>query len=145
MRLTSPVTVGRADELALIEAGLTAARKGGGQAVFLIGEAGIGKSRLAEECSFLAFQEGMAVLRSRSRTIGGARLPFGAVTEALLSHFRFAGPPRDPGLAPYRRALSGLLPDWRDGEARAEPASLIEVAEAVLRVLCGVRDGPGPQ
>ena len=133
MLVTSPVMVGRGTELALLETGLAAARQGEGQAVFLLGEAGIGKSRLATECAFRAFSSGTAVLRGRA----GTTLPFRPIAEALLSHFRFAGPPTDAKLAPYRTALGSLLPEWRVAEQAAAP-SPVETAEAVLRLLAAV-------
>ncbi|WP_344444911.1 ATP-binding protein, partial [Kitasatospora nipponensis] len=137
MLITSPVVVGRSDELAVLEGGLAAARRGEGQAVFLIGEAGIGKSRLASEGAFRAFAAGMAVLRGRASATG-ATMPFRPIAEALLSLLRSAGPPQDAELVPYRSALASLLPEWRGAEATAGPASLIETAEAVLRLLIAV-------
>ena len=43
----SSVIVGRDDELRAVRAALDAARTGQGGAIFLVGESGIGKSRLA--------------------------------------------------------------------------------------------------
>ncbi|GIG61635.1 hypothetical protein Lfu02_60070 [Longispora fulva] len=134
MQITSPVVIGRGAELALLDRGLAAARDRRGGTLFLIGEAGIGKSRLAAECAARAGAAGMPVLRGRSGTSGLA-MPFRPVTEALLSYFRLLGPPRDPELAPYRPVLARLVPDWRDGTVADGPVTLIEVAEAVLRLL----------
>ncbi len=137
MLIASPVVIGRDDQLGLLDAALESARQGRGGAVFLLGEAGIGKSRLAAECSYRAFTAGLAVLRGRSGATGGA-MPFRPIAEALLSLFRVSGPPQDPELAPYRSALAGMLPEWRGGERPGEPPALIETAEAVLRVLASV-------
>lgn len=140
MLIASPVVVGRDDELARIDAALASVGRGGGRALFLLGEAGIGKSRLAAECAYRAFTGGLAVLRGRSGAAAGGAVPFRPIAEALLSLFRVSGPPQDPDLAPYRSALAGMLPEWRatPAERPAGPASLIETAEAVLRLLASV-------
>ncbi|MCX4743975.1 AAA family ATPase [Kitasatospora sp. NBC_01287] len=137
MIITSPAVVGRGNELALLDACLTSAQQGEGQAVFLLGDAGIGKSRLAAECAFHAFSGGLAVLRGRAATTGATR-PFRPIAEALLSFFRLSGAPQNPELVPYRSALGALLPEWRDAEPAGEAASLFETAEAVLRLLLAI-------
>ncbi|MCC9305839.1 AAA family ATPase [Kitasatospora sp. RB6PN24] len=137
MLISSPVMVGRDDELALLDSCLATARQGEGRAVFLLGEAGIGKSRLAAECAYRAFSSGLAVLRGRAAT-SGATMPFRPIAEALLSYFRLGGPPQNPELVPYRSALGNLLPEWRTAEPVGEPASLFETAEAVLRLLLAI-------
>ncbi|MFF7633722.1 helix-turn-helix transcriptional regulator [Kitasatospora sp. NPDC008050] len=141
MLTTSPVLVGRDEELALVEASLRAARQGAGRAVFLLGDAGIGKSRLASESAFRAVASGLAVLRGRSSAVGAA-MPFRPIAEALLSLFRIGGPPQDPELAPYRSALSGLVPEWRGANPPDQTTSLVETAEAVLRLLAAVGRDP---
>jgi DNA-binding CsgD family transcriptional regulator/tetratricopeptide (TPR) repeat protein len=140
MLVTSPVVVGRSEPLALLERGLDAVRAGRGQAVFLAGEAGIGKSRLARECADRAVADGLAVARGRSGPGAAAAVPFRPFAEALLSLFRVSGPPRAPALAPYRSVLAGMLPEWREDGVATRPVSLIEVAEAVLRILLAAAD-----
>ncbi|OIK27461.1 helix-turn-helix transcriptional regulator [Streptomyces malaysiense] len=138
MLITSPAVIGRGAELALLDASLAAARDGDGRAVFLLGEAGIGKSRLAAECAFRGFTRGLAVLRGRSGATGGAAAPFRPVAEALMSFVRLGGLPEDAELAPYRSALGGLLPEWRTAGHAAAPASPVETAEATLRLLATI-------
>ena len=48
-RMLCPTVVGRAEELAWLSAGFDALRDGHGRCMFLVGEPGIGKSRLAEK------------------------------------------------------------------------------------------------
>ncbi|MCX4986473.1 LuxR family transcriptional regulator [Streptomyces sp. NBC_00572] len=135
MRATSSVIVGRDAEIELLGEALESVRRGAGRAVFLVGEAGIGKSRLAGECALRAYDRDMPVLRGRA-TSTGLVVPFRPLVEALASRFRAAGAPDDPELDPYRPALAGLVPEWR--AATAVPGytiSLVELAEALLRLL----------
>ena len=135
MRTTSSATVGRDAELALINGMLTGLRQQAGHAVFLLGEAGIGKSRLVEECAGQAAGLGLPVLRGRGRP-AGAGTPYRPLVEALASRFRVGGPPTDPELEPYRPALARLVPEWR--QAPGYPGhfeSVVELAEALLRLL----------
>lgn len=139
MRTTSSITVGRAAELSLLGSALAAARQRSGQAVFLLGEAGIGKSRLAGECAYQAYGLGLPVLRGRGSSTGTVT-PFRPLIEALSSRFRAAGPPTDPELDPYRPALARLVPEWRGAAASAAgagayPETVVELAEALLRLL----------
>ncbi|RCG22424.1 LuxR family transcriptional regulator [Sphaerisporangium album] len=135
MRVSSPVLVGRGDELDLIKGRLAATRDRRGDAVFVVGEAGIGKTRLVGECARHAADAGMVVLRGRGSAVGPA-VPFRAVTEALLSLLRAADVPLDDSdLAPYRPALARLVPDWRGHATPGTGESVIVLAEAVLRLL----------
>ncbi|MFF1510377.1 helix-turn-helix transcriptional regulator [Streptomyces sp. NPDC058326] len=135
MRATSSVIVGREAEIGLLDDALEGVGRGAGRAVFLVGEAGIGKSRLAGECAFRAYDRDMPVLRGRA-TSTGLVVPFRPLIEALSSRFRAAGAPNDPELVPYRPALAGLVPEWRAGAvAPGYAISLVEMAEALLRLL----------
>ncbi|MFE1440594.1 ATP-binding protein [Streptomyces sp. NPDC058739] len=135
MRAMSSVIVGRDAEIGLLDSALDGVGKGAGRAVFLLGEAGIGKSRLVGECALRAYAQDMAVLRGRA-TSTGLVVPFRPLVEALSSRFRAAGAPDDPELDPYRPALAGLVPEWRSAASSSGYAiSLVELAEALLRLL----------
>ncbi|MEU6537798.1 AAA family ATPase [Streptomyces sp. NPDC047000] len=135
MRAMSSVIVGRGAEIDLMNEALESARRRAGRAVFLVGEAGIGKSRLAGECALRAYDRDMPVLRGRA-TSTGLVVPFRPLVEALSSRFRAVGVPDDPELDPYRPALAGLVPEWRAGAgAPGYAISLVELAEALLRLL----------
>ncbi|MDH6118560.1 DNA-binding CsgD family transcriptional regulator [Kitasatospora sp. GAS204A] len=134
MRTTSPITVGRAGELAMLDSALTDVRARQGRAVFLLGEPGIGKSRLAGECAQQAGALGMPVLRGRAGA-GGTGTPFRPLREALASRFRLGRPPADPELEPYRPALARLVPEWRTAEGPDGHGCVVELAEALLRLL----------
>ena len=64
--LLCPVVVGRATETARLRSALAAAEGGAGGVVFLTGEAGIGKSRLAGELAAEARSRGLNVLTGRA-------------------------------------------------------------------------------
>ncbi|MFN8203568.1 MAG: ATP-binding protein [Solirubrobacteraceae bacterium] len=63
---TARVLVGRDDELATLRAGVDAARSGRPNLALLVGQAGIGKTRLADEAAFTAGADGMRVLRGEA-------------------------------------------------------------------------------
>ncbi|MFH8471686.1 helix-turn-helix transcriptional regulator [Streptomyces sp. NPDC018000] len=134
MRATSSVIVGRAAETGLLSNALDTASRRSGRAVFFVGDAGIGKSRLAGECAYRAYERGMPVLRGRA-TSTGLVVPFRPLIEALSSRFRAAGTPTDPELDPYRPALARLVPEWRQGSSPGYPETVVELAEALLRLL----------
>ncbi len=135
VQVTSPTVIGRSEELGTLQDALNEARTGRGGAVFLVADAGVGKSRLMRECVTLASRGGMAVLRGRA-TPSGVTVPYRPLAEALFSIVRSGAVPDDPDLAPYRRALGRLVPEWRDGAAHNDSDdSPVVLAEAVLRLL----------
>ena len=75
--------VGRADELARLRE-LLAHTAGGEPLVALVsGEAGVGKTRLADQVAGTAADQGMLVLRGGCVPLGEEGVPFAPVTEAL--------------------------------------------------------------
>ncbi|WP_434446224.1 AAA family ATPase [Lentzea sp. E54] len=134
MRTRAPHVVGRDREVAAITGALARTRDSRGGAVFLTGEAGIGKSRLARYAAGQAYDEGMRVLKGRGTTIG-PMVPFRPLAEALLGLFR-GDPPDDSALGPYKPVLGTLIPEWHDHRSTTE--SVVVLAEAVLRLLASV-------
>lgn len=137
MRTRAPVLIGRTGELDVVESALAEARKGRGRSVFVVGEAGIGKSRLVNEAVGRAFAVGMVVLRGRGSTVG-PMVPFRPLVEALLSRFRRRGLPSEEELGPYRPVLGRLVPEWASKEQPYGGESVIVLAEAVLRLMAVV-------
>lgn len=133
--LRAAALVGRDREDAELDRVLQAAVTGAGAAAFLIGEAGIGKTRLAVDAAARAAAAGTRVLRGRGSPIGPV-VPFRPLTEALLTLSRSGGLPPDDALGPYRAVLGRLMPDWAapDAPAGADGLSLVVLAEAVLRL-----------
>lgn len=83
--------VGRTRELAELLAGLEDVAAGRGRLFLVIGEAGIGKTRLLEEVSATATQRGCAVLWGRCREGAGAP-PYWPWVQAIRSHLRQVAP-----------------------------------------------------
>lgn len=132
--------VGREEEMAILAKHLAAASAGQGSAVLLLGEAGVGKSRLTHEVETLAVRRGTRVLRGRSVESSGA--PYRPIAEALLSCIRTTGPPDVPALRPFQSILGRLIPEWREESQPTateihrfmdDPSLLM--GEAILRLL----------
>lgn len=128
-----PVTVGRQAELRSLRQALAVVGAGSGQCAVLVGEAGIGKSRLAREVVGWASQQGFAVLTGRA-VPGSMPAPFRPLTEALLQLFRRRPLPDDPGLEPWLPLLHPLLPTLIEAVPSAEGRASLR-GEAVLQLL----------
>src|SRR5215471_480967 len=110
--VSRPMVVGRDHEQAELSAALAAARAGHGRAVLLLGEAGMGKSVLADWLAWQAREAGMQVAR-------------GACSAAGM-----------PPLWPWRRPLAALgleLPQLGDyvvtgpGDRELVAAAIVEM------------------
>lgn len=126
-----PRIVGRADEVAALREAVDAVRRGMGSTHFLVGEAGVGKSRLAADVAGHADEQGLLVLRGRA-VDGPHPVTFRPFTEALLAAMRDGSLPNETELDGFGPALGRLLPGRTDP---ATDVSLIAVAEGVLRLL----------
>lgn len=129
----SPVIVGRGNELRSIQQALNSARSDRGTAMFVVGEPGVGKSRLAMATADLAVAAGMRVLRGRGSPIGPI-VPFRSLTEALMSLLRSGDPVDVSELGPYTPVLAKLIPDLGQPPMDKDGGSLIVLAEGVLRL-----------
>src|SRR4051794_13331384 len=141
-QLLCPVVVGRDEELAAIDSALTRAAAGQGGAVFLVGEAGVGKSRMVREASTAARDPGMAGLTGGAVSDGRASA-LRALSEALLGVSRFGVLPRSPEIEPFRGYLARILPEWREIGTPLVEGSDVLLAEGVLRLLRLLSGGTG--
>jgi class 3 adenylate cyclase/DNA-binding CsgD family transcriptional regulator len=132
--LLCPILVGRHRELGVLRAALQRARAGAGGVAVLVGEAGVGKSRLARELAEAAAEQGCTVLTGRALA-GGNPQPYRPFAEALASAARHGLALEGPELAPFRALLGRLVPDWVTGAEPHVEATVVAVAEGVLRVL----------
>jgi DNA-binding CsgD family transcriptional regulator len=137
MQFTSPVLIGRDREIELLNRRLTEAAHGRGGALFVLGDPGVGKSRLTGECFDRAAESGMTTLRGRASGVS-ADIPFKPLSEALLALARTQPPPGDPALASYLPALTTLVPEWRANGITGHLESVVVLAEAVLRLLAAI-------
>jgi predicted ATPase len=115
--LMAPPLVGRHAEMERLGALLSAASSGKGAALFLHGEAGIGKTRLIRESESLAKEKGFRVLSGSC--LFGSLTPYLPFREALRSggmeHLFSEAAPRVEGL--YLVTRSGLLVARAEREA----------------------------
>ena len=133
--LLCPVLIGRDGETGRLRSALTAARGGAGGVVFLTGEAGIGKSRLASELAAEARARGAMVLAGRAVPTS-VSIPYRPLTEALLLALRKRTIPDDPSLTPWLPALRAMIPTIADprGDGHGDYAAPVR-GEAVLQLL----------
>jgi predicted ATPase len=81
-----PVVIGRDAELQALDAALTAALAGHGRCALIVGEPGIGKSRLAREIASRAADRGIRVVTGRA-VPQSATAPYRPFSDALLPEF----------------------------------------------------------
>jgi ATP/maltotriose-dependent transcriptional regulator MalT len=139
-QVTTGRFVGRTEELAQLRELLARAVTGQPLVALVGGEAGVGKTRLADELAATARQQGVRVLHGGCVPLGEEGLPFAPVVEALRGLAGELDPAELEALAgPARHELGRLLPGlaW-SGDATAAPV----VAEAgqgrLFELLLGV-------
>lgn len=133
--MASQVFVGRAHELAELQARLERARTGAGSWVSVLGEAGIGKTRLVAELTGPARVAGDRVLSGRCSSVDGDT-PFRPVAEALMTGLRDVDPPGpEANLGPYLPAIARFVPRWRDQQDPLLSESVAVLGESLLQVL----------
>ena len=128
--------VGRARERALLSDAIGSAAEANGRVVWILGEAGIGKSRLTREAEAFAAENGFRVVRGRAVE---TRTPvaFRPLTEALCAAVRSFGLPETHELQPFRAALGTLIPEWQDPDT-GTAMSVVTLSEGILRFLSAV-------
>ncbi|HEX5506799.1 MAG TPA: AAA family ATPase [Thermomicrobiales bacterium] len=124
-----PPLVGRERELAALRDALAAARDGRGSLALIGGEAGIGKTSLAEALCAEAVEHGALVLVGRCYDLTETP-PYGPWREA------FAAAPRDGGLPALPAAL---LPPDRDGEVLGSADAVLARGRDYLAALAARR------
>ncbi|HVQ57448.1 MAG TPA: AAA family ATPase [Solirubrobacterales bacterium] len=117
--------VGRAAEFAQIADATERARQGSGSLLLLGGEAGVGKSRLAEDSA------ATADLVLRGAAASGLTVPYGPVVDALRSRLR-TDPEALSGCGPLLPHLALLLPELGAAAPDTEKATIFEAVRCAL-------------
>ncbi|MEU0335548.1 AAA family ATPase [Streptomyces sp. NPDC006193] len=123
-RSVSPVFVGRADELSVLDDALARAAAAEPQALLLGGEAGVGKTRLVEEFAAAAAGRQAVVAVGGCVEIGADGLPFAPFSTAL-------------------RVLRDALPEEFAAAAAGQEAELARLLPDLGETAAGRHDGPG--
>lgn len=123
--------IGREAERARFSQAVERARGGTGSLLLLSGEAGVGKTRLAEEA---VTASSAAVLRGAASS--SAAPPYGPVVAALRSYLR-ARPDGLDGCGPLRAHLALLLPELGGQAAASDRATVFEAVRCAFAQLAG--------
>src|ERR671914_2981187 len=138
-RMTSARFVGRAGQLAELEAALHDAAEGRSSLVLVAGESGVGKSRLLDELIGRARERDALVLTGDCVELGEGELPYAPLIGALRPLLRDGHPALDALADPLRAALAAVLPGFGDRPASGE-APQASVFEALLALLESLAD-----
>ncbi len=145
--LVAPL-VGRAGAFSQLVGRYQQARQGQPQAVLVVGEAGIGKTRLTSEFVAWAQAQGAEVLSGQAYEAGG-RLPYQLLVEALRPRLEEENAPEDLLDDLWLAELSRILPELRvrypdlPAPTEDELAAKVRLFEAVARLLDALAK-PGP-
>src|SRR5256886_451202 len=134
-----PVTVGREGETERLAAALEAARGGDSRTVVVTGDAGLGKTRLAQDVRRLAVESGLVTMWGGCSEVELA-LPYLPFLEAIGNHLAQADLDTIRArLATGHRELAWLFPQLELDEPPRDPAdpvqSKMRLFEAVLALL----------
>src|SRR5207302_5103388 len=132
--------VGRAAAFSQLVGRYQQARQGQPQVVLLVGEAGLGKTRLATEFVAWARAQGAEVLSGQTFELGG-RLPYHPLVEAVRPRLEEENAPEDLLDDLWLAELSRILPELRvrypdlPAPTQDELAAKVRLFEAVARLV----------
>ena len=130
----SKTFVGRQAEMASLSTGLCLALEGNPQTFLLMGEAGMGKTRMIEEFAHRAAAQGASVLVGRCREEEGAPA-FWPWIQILRTHIETAHQETLSSLEPYAGVVSQMLPELRTLFPAVAPLPDVEAEQARFRLL----------
>jgi SAM-dependent methyltransferase len=129
------VVVGRDDELEALRSAIRGAQAAGSSCIVLVGEGGVGKTRLLSEAAALGRRAGVAVLAGRAPIVTPA--PFSVFTAALRSWLRGHTGAVAP-MGAFDRGLRLVLPEWPQVEREIEldgPQLHLLALEGIVRLI----------
>lgn len=127
--------VGRSAELALLSRSIEEAAKGGGRSIFIVGEGGIGKTRLATAATERAARTGWTVAVGRAYPVETG-VPYALFSDALLPLLRKLDPSALSILTRGGAAeLSYLFPNLAPGVDQPRRSSEGDPSEIKARLL----------
>ena len=127
--------IGRDTELATLCAALDEARRGRGGMVAIVGEAGIGKTRLVAELARTAAEHDTRVLTARSYE-SEQILPFGPWVDALRAGHVVPDDPALLALDPaWRAELAGLFPEMAAADSPSPTDDVRRLFEGLTQVI----------
>jgi len=137
--VTSTRLVGRSLELAQLEAALADASEGQPSLAFVVGESGVGKSRLVAELQARAGANGTRVLHGDCVELGDGELAYAPLVTALRPLVRDSDPVLAALPADMLAELATLFPGLGQARERARGAGdQARVFEALLAVIDGL-------
>ena len=126
VRAATPALVARAAELAALRAVVERAASGEAATAVVAGDAGVGKSRLVEELTRTAREDGALVLLGRCVDVGAGELAYAPIAGALRSlAAQVDDDELDEVLGPGRAEIGRIVPDLaaEDTAPAAGPAA----------------------
>src|SRR3954453_7141322 len=126
MAVTRSGLIGRQAQRDVLREALEAAERGSGSVVLVAGEAGVGKTRLADDV--LEESEAVALRGAAGRAAGA---PYGPVAAALRSYLR-GNPEGLDDCGPLRPHLALILPELGEAAPASDRATLVEAIRAAL-------------
>ncbi len=147
-RLSSPIFVGRTNELQTLVDAADVAASGGAALVLVGGEAGVGKTRLVAEVAAGLRDHDWLILEGGSVALGDDGLPFGPIVQALRALVRDVDPDRIAIAAgPLLPELARLVPELAivagDGPRSGDHVEWLQtrIFEGILRLLGRLGEG----
>ena len=123
--------VGRDVELAHLSGAIERARRGNGGLLLLSGEAGVGKTRLAEAAATAS-----SALVLRGAASNSAAAPYGPVIAVLRSYLR-SRPAGLDGCGPLRSHLALILPELGEPAPASDRATIFEAVRCAFAQIAG--------
>ena len=133
--------VGRAPEIATLDALIERAADGQPATAFVDGPAGIGKTRILGEIADRVVERGGLVLQGAAPPTAGEPMPFAAISRLLKDALGRLAPDERLGLIQRSPSLGHLQPAWRaDPSLGPPPTSSVALSDDLVEVVDALAD-----